>query len=122
MPIAKNPAGKKRPPISLRLPQEEEAFYRRKAGQHGVSVSVFLGKLLVAGVIAENVQDIEARLRALIASMGAQPSRDGMSDDMLLSLLTCEALLSVIVESTDVQLLYRAQEAARDKLQKLRGA
>lgn len=106
----------------MRLPAEEEAFYRRKAGQLGVGISAFLTKTLVAGVVAENIQDIEERLRAIIASVPERPGgASSVPDHMILSLLTCEALLSSIVESQDIQLLYRAQEAARARMKKIQG-
>lgn len=111
-------------PISIRLPPDEEAFYRRKANEHGVSLSAFLAKMLVAGVVAENIQDVEERMRLLIDSITKQPGRErgSISDDLALSIITCEALLTSIVEAQDTQVLYSAQEAARARMKKLRGA
>jgi hypothetical protein len=111
-------------PISIRLPPDEEAFYRRKANEHGVSLSAFLAKMLVAGVVAENIQDVEERMRLLIDSITKQPGRErgAISDDLALSIITCEALLTSIVEAQDTQVLYSAQEAARARMKKLRGA
>lgn len=124
MPKIKNPGAKQNNPISLRLPPEEAAFYRRKASQNGVSLSAYLSKILVAGVVAENVQDVEDRLRSLIDTLPEKLPKtgSGLSDDLSLSLFTCEALLTSIVQTQDLQTLYAAQDVARTKLRKIKGS
>jgi hypothetical protein len=44
-----------------------------------------------------------------------------VTEEIALSIITSEALLSAIVEAQDPQALYRAQDAARVKLRKVRG-
>jgi hypothetical protein len=98
------------------------AFYRRRANQSGISISEFLRKTLYEGVIAENVQDAEARMQALIATIPANAcaAKDGLSDDLALSLLTCEAMLSAIVQAQSIQVFYSSQDAAKAKLARIK--
>jgi hypothetical protein len=109
-------------PITMRLPPEEENFYRSKANKHGISLSEFLRRTLYEGVIAENVQDAEARMQALIATIpaNARAAKDGLSDDLALSLLTCEAMLSAIVQAQSIQVFYSSQDAAKAKLARIK--
>lgn len=110
-------------PITVRLPPDEEAFYRGRAQQNGMSLSAFLTKTLVAGAIAENMQEFEQRIQALIAKIPTEShgERGLISPSIVLSVLTCEALLTAIVEAQDPQVLYRAQDAAREKVKRLLG-
>lgn len=112
-------------PITLRLDDDTETFYKRKANEHGISLSEYLRQTLVQGVIAENIREAEERIRALFAEAraAAAPAVDGaVSDDLQLAVYTCEAMLIAIVEARDTQALYDAQNAARAKLKKLKGA
>ena len=108
--------------FNIRLDRDVAAFYRRRANQSGVSISEFLRKTLYEGVIAENVQDAEARMQALIATIpaNAHAAKDGLSDDLALSLLTCEAMLSAIVQAQSIQVFYSSQDAAKAKLAKIK--
>ncbi|MDB5770943.1 MAG: hypothetical protein JWM42_1317 [Burkholderia sp.] len=105
------------------IDKDTAAFYRRKAKEAGVTVSEFLRNTLHEGVVAENVQDVEDRIRARIASIpGSMESPgQGLTDEIALSIITSEALLSAIVEAQDPQALYRAHDAARVKLRKIKG-
>lgn len=110
--------------INIRLDRETMHFYRVRAHQHGVSVSEYLRQTLVQGVIAENVQEIEERLRRVVAEInaaGAAGSTVQVPDDLLLAVFASEAMLAAIVEARDVQALYDAQERARAKLKRLKG-
>lgn len=110
--------------FNIRLDKDTGSFYRSKANEHGVSVSDYLRHVLVQGVIAETVQEIEERLRRTVAeinSSGANPGSTGSSDELLLSMFTSEAMLTAIVEARDVQALYAAQDQARLRLKKLKG-
>lgn len=109
--------------FNIRLDKDTAAFYRRKAKEAGVTVSEFLRNTLHEGVVAENVQDVEDRIRARIASIpGSMESPgQGLTDEIALSIITSEALLSAIVEAQDPQALYRAHDAARVKLRKIKG-
>lgn len=122
-------------PITLRLPAEEEAYYRRQAGEHRMTLSAYLTRTLVAGVIAENMAEFEERLGALIARfdervgalvariLGAGgPSGDRLADDIVLSLFTIESMLAAVVEAQDIQTLYGAQEAAKARLKRRKAA
>jgi hypothetical protein len=108
--------------FNIRLDRDTGAFYRRKANQAGVSISEFLRKTLYEGVIAENIQDAEERMQALIATIPANFNANGtgFSDDLALSILTCEAMLSAIVKAQSIQAFYDAQNAAKEKLAKLK--
>ena len=111
-------------PITIRLEHDVEQFYRRKANEHGVSMAEYLRQTLVQGVIAENVFEIEQRLRRLIAEIhagGQTGDRTGISDELLLSAFTSEHLLTAIVEARDIQKLYEAQDAAKARLAELKG-
>ena len=111
--------------INIRLDEETMHFYKVKAHQHGVSVSDYLRQLLVQGVISENVHEIEQRLRSLIAEIntgGHGGDNLAIPDELLLSMFTSEALLTAIVEARDVQQLYEAQDKAKARLARLKGA
>lgn len=114
--------------ITLRFEPEELAYYGKRAQVAGVSTSAFIRQRLVEGMVAENVSSLEARLMALLqqiqaASAAAGGGRGGAaSDDLLLSVFTSEALLATVVQSQDPQALYRAQEAAKAKLKRLKAA
>ena len=104
--------------INIRLDPEVTSFYRRKANEHGVSISEYLRQTLVQGIITENVQEIEERLLKVADGLKRSTNQDraSMPDELLLSIFTTEALLSAIVESRDTQQLYEAQNTARRRL------
>lgn len=110
--------------ITLRFEPAELAYYGKRAQAAGVSTSAFIRQRLVEGMVAENAADIEARLVALMHEIqGASGGRaTGMSDEMMLSILTSEALLATVVQAQDVQALYAAQDAAKAKLKRLKAA
>lgn len=110
--------------ITLRFEPAELAYYGKRAQAAGVSTSAFIRQRLVEGMVAENAADIEARLVAVMQEIqGASGGRAaGMSDEMVLSILTTEALLATVVQSQDVQALYAAQDAAKAKLKRLKAA
>lgn len=110
--------------FNIRLDENTARFYRTKANEHGISVSEFLRQTLVQGVIAENVQDIEHRLRRLLDEVVAGGQIGGKAeipDELLLSVFTSENMLAAIVEAKDVQQLYEAQNKAKAKLKRLKG-
>jgi hypothetical protein len=96
--------------FNIRLDRDTGAFYRRKANQAGVSTSEFMRRTLHEGVIAENIQDAEERMQALIATIPAHinAAGAGLSDDLVLSILTTEALLTAIVKAQSIQAFYDA--------------
>lgn len=111
-------------PITIRLPPEEEMFYRRKANENGMSLSAYLAKMLVAGVSAENVQDVEIRLRSVIASIPASLQGGGLQplpENVRMSIYTSEYMLSAIVEARSPSDLYAAQDKAKARITKERG-
>ena len=105
--------------FNVRLDPDSAAFYRAKANEHGISMSEFFRQILVQGIIADTVHEIELRLRAAVADI-----RDGdvalrtplIPDDVLLSLFSIEAMLVTIVTARDIQGLYAAQDKAAEKL------
>lgn len=104
--------------VHIRLDTTTAAFYRRKAIEAGVSLSEFLRHTLHEGVIAENIHEVEARLQALIATIPTTVR--SIPDDIALSLLTSEAMLTAIVTAQNIQVLYKAQDAAKAKMAKLK--
>lgn len=109
--------------ITVRLPPDEFAWYKTQANMHGVPMNAYLSKLLVDGAVAGKVQEFEERMQRLIALIPESVSTGAAAipDPYLLSLLTCEAILSEIAGSQDTQVLYRAQDAAKQRLAKLKG-
>lgn len=110
--------------FNIRLDEDTARFYRTKANEHGISISEYLRQTLVQGVIAENVQDIENRLRNVLEEIrsGSQAAgRADIPDEMLLSVFSSEFMLAAIVEARDVQALYTAQDKAKAKLKKMKG-
>ncbi len=111
-------------PVAVRLEPDVEQFYKRKANEHGIALSEYLRQTLVQGVIAENVDEIEHRLRRLVDEIHAgrqTGARTAIPDELLLSVFMSEQLLSAIVEARDIQKLYEAQDAARARLRELKG-
>lgn len=110
--------------FNIRLDEDTARFYRTKANEHGISISEYLRQTLVQGVIAENVHEIEQRLRRVIDEIGAGAqgaSQLVIPDEMLLSVFTSESMLTAIIEARDVQQLYEAQNTAKAKLARLKG-
>ncbi len=110
--------------FNIRLDEDTARFYRTKANEHGISISEFLRQTLVQGVIAENVHEIEQRLRRLIDEIRASGQVGGnvaIPDEMLLSIFTSEAMLAAIVEARDVQKLYEAQDKAKARITRMKG-
>ena len=58
--------------FSVRLDKETAAFYRKQANVHGMNIAEFFRYLLVQGVIAENVREIETRLQHPVDEMRAR--------------------------------------------------
>lgn len=110
--------------ITLRFEPAELAYFGKRAQAAGVSTSAFIRHRLVEGMVAENAADIEARLVALMNKIpGASDGRTApLSDEMMLSILTSEALLATVVQAQDVQALYTAQDAAKAKLKRMKAA
>ena len=109
-------------PITLRLAPDYENYYRSRANQAGVSLSEFLRRTLYEGMVAESILDAEARIQALIATIPAKAGTagTGLSDDMALSVLMCEAMLAAIVNAQNIQVFYAAQKTAKAKLEKIK--
>lgn len=123
MPRIKGIGKGKAKPVTIRLPDEEDAYYRRKANEAGLSLNAFLCNLLVQGVVAGKVEDFSEAMDAKISAISSlgRGESDGLSEPMTLSLLTCEAILSEILAMQDVKVLYKAQELARSRMKKLKG-
>ena len=102
--------------FNIRLDEATADFYRRKANEGGITISEYLRQILVQGVVAENVVEIDARLRGVIAQINAL----GIPLEVTLSIFTSEQLLTAIVEARDIQELYAAQDRAKARLNRLR--
>ena len=123
MPRPKGTGKGRAKPATIRLPDDEDAFYRRKANEAGLSLNGYLTKLLVEGAVAEKVHEFAETMDQKIAALAAvgKTGGGGVPDEILLSIITSEALLAQIVSAQDVQVLYRAQEAARAKMALVHG-
>jgi len=110
--------------INIRLDAETEAFYKRKANREGKSVSQFLRELLVQGVVMDNVVEIDMRLRTAMDDAVNEARRimqqRSMHAALEKSILEIHAMLVQIVEARDVQAVYRAQEIAKARMEKMR--
>lgn len=113
--------------FNIRLDDDTAAFFRTKANEHGLSASEYLRQTLVKGVIAENVAEIEERLKGLIDEIRAKaaPSQTSagaaIPGHVILSIYTCEELLKAIVEARDPSQLYEAQDRAKARLKRDKG-
>lgn len=88
-----------------------------------MSLNAYLTKLLVEGAVAEKAAEFGDLMDKKIAEFAALRlgGGGGVPDEMMLSVITSEALLAEIVSAQDPQVLYRAQEAARTKMRKMKG-
>lgn len=111
---------------NIRLDPDTLDFYKRRANEHGVSLSEYLRQLLTQGVTNETVSSIETRLHQAGDEIAAKISRTQAAHNMPLllqrDLLETHAMLTKIVEAQDIQALYDAQEIAKAKLARLHGA
>lgn len=111
---------------NVRLDPDTLDFYKRRANEHGVSLSEYLRQLLTQGVTTETVASIEARLNQAGDEIAAKVSRAQAAHSMPIllqrALLETHAILTKIVEAQDIQALYDAQEIAKAKLARLHSA
>ncbi len=110
--------------FNIRLEKDTAYFYRKRAHEHGISVSEFLRHTLVQGVIAETVQEIELCLSRKVEEIRAAHQSShacAIPENVLLAIYTSEALLAAIVESRNPQQLYEAQNRATLKLKRMKG-
>ena len=124
MPRAKGTGKGQTERFNIRLDGDTASFYRTKANEHGISISEYFRQTLVQGVIAENVQDIEQRMRRLLDETRTFRQAEGkvdIPDELLLSVFTAEYMLAAIVEAKDVQKLYDAQDKAKAKIKRMKG-
>lgn len=105
--------------FNIRLDEETANFYRLRAQHHRMNISEYLRRLLIHGVITENVHEIETRLRSLITEAGlnhGSSSQGGLTDEERFSLYFCEEVLSKIVEDKSVQRLYEVRDNVKKRL------
>ena len=110
--------------ITMRLDRDTAAYYGKRAKERGMSVSEFLRSMVVQGMIAENAQEIEMRLQAMLAQFetaGGSGGKVALDEKARLSIYTSEALLSAIVQDRDVQRLYDAQNQAQARMKREKG-
>lgn len=109
--------------FNIRLDQDTAAFLRKKAGESRRTLSEYLRQTLIQGVISSNVEEMELRLQQTVDSIHAHlASQNGLPEEVILSIFTCEALLTAIVEARDIQELYTAQNKAKTRLNKLKAS
>jgi hypothetical protein len=107
--------------VNFRLDREVAQYYKQRANEAGVSLSVFFKNMIVQGLVADNALEIEQRIKGLIANIPTvlpNSAGNGMSDNALLSLYTTQYLLTAIVQARDPQELYAAQDKAAARLKR----
>lgn len=98
----------------IRVPMETAAFYRRKANENGVSAAQFLRNMIEKGILAEDIQEIEERLKDTVAKIDAQETHgQALPEYLIHAILMSQQLLRQIVEQRDVGEYYRAQDAVQ---------
>lgn len=110
--------------FNIRLDEETAAFLRKKAGESKRTISEYLRQTIIQGVISSNVEEIELRLQQTVGTIqtNLDVQKRELPDEVILSIFTCEALLTAIVEARDVQQLYEAQNKAKSRLDKLKAS
>jgi len=109
----------------LLLDHDTALYYRKRAKEQGSTLSDFLRRTLVQGMIADTAQEIEERLLGVIAKSGANGGESravSIPENVLMSIYTSEQLLTAIVEARDIQQLYAAQDRARARIRRENGA
>lgn len=107
--------------VSIRLDRETALYYRRRANEKGISLSEFLRNSIVQGMVAECVLDVEQRMKSVLVEMNEisqSTQQPAIPESLILSIYTCENLLSKIVGGTNIQELYEAQDKAKERLKK----
>ena len=110
--------------VSIRIAADQIDMLRHHANLRGVPLATYLARMLIAGVMAESVHDIEERMRGMIDSIPTNVGGGGVAlpDEITLSVLTCEELLTEIVRDKNIEAMRRAQDTAKARLAKLKGA
>lgn len=131
MPRLKTPGKGAPKPISFKLDPESDRFYRRKAQENGLSLSDYLRKLLLQGVVNENVSIIEQRLKGLISQLsGSSPTAQGspaaaaafgVPVDVVRAIFFNREVLTSIISDRNIQLYHQAQDKAEAAAQRLLG-
>ncbi len=125
MPRTKSADSRLGKPITIRLPPDEEAYYRKMAAAHRMPLNGYLARTLVQGVAAENLHEFEERMGALIEKIPGTPggSGGGIPEHLALSLITCEQLLMVMYEQQgQIALVRESQDRARAALNRRKGS
>lgn len=132
MPRLKTPGKGAPKPISIKLDPDSDRFYRRKAQENGLSLSDYLRKLLLQGVVNENVSIIDQRLKGLISQLnGSSPTAQSSSAaaaavalpvDVLRAIFFNREVLKAIVSDRNIQSFHDAQTRAEAETQRILGA
>ncbi|CAM2163417.1 Mobilization protein [Burkholderia cepacia] len=120
--------------ITLRFDKPTNDFYRRKANEAGIPVAEFCRQILVRGIVSENVEQIEKRLNALLATIpnSAQTSNGGppptggsfaaeLPLDLVRAVFFCREVLTTIVSDRNIQFVHQAQDRAEAATKKALG-
>jgi len=104
--------------VALRMEKDVAAFFRTKANEGGLSLSQFLKQTLMAGIMADSLQQIEKRFEEMASTVKEPASAHSaaLPVEVWRSLFLTEALVSRIVESRNPQDFYEAQAAANLKV------
>ncbi|QKM57673.1 hypothetical protein [Burkholderia glumae] len=115
--------------VGFKLDEVSDRFYRRKAQEAGLTLSDYIRKLLMQGVVNDNIQSLEQRIQALTAHLHANPVAAAPPGDtvsanteVVTAIFLCREILSATMHDRDPQSLYKAQERARVNAEKVSGA
>jgi len=104
---------------TIRFDIETDAFYASKANEAGLPVSEYIRNLLVQGVIAESVQNIEARLSAFIDKIGGvtrHTDTQYLGENIRGSVFLSEAILGLMVAQSNPAQLKEAEQYADSRV------
>jgi len=124
MPKTGKPIGVKTPRITVRLDTETTLYYRKRAKENGVTLSEFLRRLIVNGMLSDTAIQSEKNMYAMLREMreiSEVNPQATLPDSLLLSIFFCEHILAEIMGGKSIQSVYDAQNKAKERLFKERG-
>ena len=109
-------------PISVRLTEEENNFFKSKAAFHKISISEYVRQLIFKGIVSESVQEVEAKIKeanqVLVDFSADIRSLKNEQERMKKSQYLSEEILKAIAQAKDIPQFYAAQDRAIERLKK----
>lgn len=107
--------------VTLRLDKDTALYYRKRAKEKGTTLSEFLRQAVMQGMIAESALDIEFRMKMMLDEINHYKENSvnlTIPENIVMSMYTCESILSKIVEQRNIQELYDAQDSAKERIKR----